>query len=160
MSACRGPAPPRPTEDLRPTIVSEVVSNNWRLPLTLQDGSVFPPGGESVRRVKNWPGDVVSEPDEIREGSLILAGQNPDGSWWYQISGSGANQDGCWPIYGGSFNEGDSIWFSSGLRVAKAPDFEIRDAWDVADPFPGHGGDLVCVDDQGLARYFDLARGA
>lgn len=161
-SACsRGPEPPRPTEDLRPTIVGIVVSTTWVLPATLDDGSVFPPDSATVRRVENWPGGEVHEPDEIREGSLLLAGQDPDGSWWYEIAEGTANPEGCWPIFGGSFDEGTTIWFSSGLRVPKAPDFEIRvpPGSDPARAFPGHTDDLVCVDEQGLGRYFELFEG-
>jgi hypothetical protein len=62
---------------------------------------------------------------------------------------------GLW--YGGSFDTGDSIRFSSGLRVAKAPGFSIRPA-DTrgVQPFPGHADDSACVDSTGKARYFQL----
>ncbi len=153
----RGPAAPTPSEDLRPTTVGVVVSTTWALPVTLDDGRVFPPGSSSVRRIKNWPAGDVREPDEIRDGSLLLAGRDADG-WWFEIAGGfGPDPDDCWPIYGGSFDEGATIRFSSGLRVPKAAGFEIRDSgYHDVQAFPAHQDDYVCVDKLGRAVFFQL----
>jgi hypothetical protein len=134
--------------------VIAIVNTSEPWPLTLVDGGVFPSSGGAARRVKNWPTDSVTEEDQIGFGSLLLAGRDADGGWWYAI-GDGQSTD-CWPIYGGSFDEGDSIWFSSGLRVPKAPDFAIHSFGDPAEAFPGHADDFVCVDAQGVARYIEL----
>lgn len=113
-----------------------------------------PPAGATVRRITNWPG--TNEPDESASNLLFLAGPVGDGSWWYELAGySGPNEDGCWAIWGGSFDEGDSVRLSSGLRLPKAPTFEIRhQGHPDVDWFPGHQDDQICVDEQGRALYF------
>ena len=95
----------------------------------------------------------------MSRGSLVLAGRDRGGSWWCELVANGRNPDGCWEINGGSFDEGTTIWFSSGLRVPKAAGFKLVDSFDVPDPFPGQQADTICVGDDGTARYFRLARG-
>jgi hypothetical protein len=157
-SCSRGPAPPAPTEDLTATVVGVIDAATTAPPFVLRGRARFaPPPGASVERVKNWPGTATSEPDEPTSGLLLLGGQRTDGSWWYELAGfgDGPNQDGCWLIYGGSFDVGDAVVLSSGLRLPKAPSFEIRaEGHDDVDWFPGHQDDAICVDEQGRAVYF------
>lgn len=158
-SACRGPEPPRPTEDLRPSVVGVIASEDVAEPFLLEGGASFdPPDGAAVRPLQNWPGSSVLEPDEFVKGLLLLGGQGEDGGWWYEIAGvGGANEDGCWPIYGGAFDEGDSVHFTSGLRVPKLPTFVIRtNGPDDDRGFPAHQDDSVCLDARGNAVYLDL----
>lgn len=159
LSACsRGPTPPSPTEDLTPTIVGVIDATVSALPVTLRGGETFaPPAGARVDRLDNWPADDVGEAEGLIADVLLLGGERPDGSWWYELAGfAGPNEDGCWSIYGGSFDEGDSVRFSSGLRLPKADGFEIRTyGHDDAQWFPGHQDDSICVDDEGRAVYFD-----
>jgi hypothetical protein len=95
----------------------------------------------------------------MTRGSVVLAGRDRGGSWWCELVATGPNPDGCWEINGGSFGQGTTIWFSSGLRVPKAAGFKLVDSFDVPDPFPGQQADTICVGDDGTARYFRLARG-
>ena len=158
VSCSRGPAPPSPGEDLRPTVVGKiVVARSNTPPFDLEDGSRFsPPVAAEIRRIKNWPVDSVREDGDVSLNSLLLGGSDSNG-WWYEVVTDGPNVDGCWSLYGGSFDTGDSIRFSSGLRVAKAPGFSIRPAdTHGVQPFPGHADDSVCVDSTGKARYFQL----
>ena len=157
LAACsRGPAPPPPTEDLTATVVGVINDAAPGLPVDLQGGTQFSPQpGVAVERIKNWPGG--DEPEGLAEGLLLLGGQRPDGSWWYELAGfgEGPNDDGCWSIYGGSFDEGETVRLSSGLRLPKAPSFEILDeGHDDVDWFPGHQDDSICVDEHGRAVYF------
>lgn len=111
-------------------MVGVVTSATGTLPVTFRGGGgLAPPPGATVERIKNWPGSEAAEPEGPSSGLLLLGGQRADGSWWYELAGygDGPNQDGCWLIYGGSFDEGDSVRLSSGLRLPKAPGFEIRD---------------------------------
>jgi hypothetical protein len=153
----RGLEPPHPTEDFRASIVG-VVAQSSPPSITLASGVVFPPTGVAASRLKNWPASPASEEDVARPGSLLLGGQRVDGTWWYELAGfGGPNSDGCWSVYGGSFDEGDSVWFSSGLRVPKAATFEVRPIGQKSvQPFPGHAADSVCLDTSGRALYFDL----
>jgi hypothetical protein len=127
-------------------------------PVDLRGGTQFaPPAGAAVARIKNWPADDLSEPDGLTTGLLLLGGERPDGSWWYELAGfgDGPNADGCWLIYGGSFDEGETVRLSSGLRLTKAPGFDIRpDGYDDVEWFPGHTYDAICVDELGRAAYF------
>lgn len=136
-------------------MIGPVSSINIRLPMILLNDVRFePPAGAAVRRITNWP--ATNEPDENASNLLLLAGASSDGSWGYELAGySGPNEDGCWGIYGGSFDDGDSVRLSSGLRLPKAPTFSIHDGGhsDV-EWFPGHEGDQICVDEQGRAMYF------
>jgi hypothetical protein len=159
VGCSRGPSPPQPTETLRPTTVGVVIATaSGAPPFGLRGGGRFEvPPGAMVRRLTNWPADPADEPDELGPGMLLLGGQAADGSWWYEVAGFGPTGDGCWPIYGGSFDRGDSVQFSSGLEVPKAPTFEIRShGHSSVGAFPGHQDDSVCIDDQGRATYFDL----
>jgi hypothetical protein len=158
----RGPEPPLPTEDLEATIVGVIASDRGGVPFDLANGSVFdPPIGATVRRLRNWPARSSTEPEEVISGSLLLGGEAGDGSWWYEIAGSaGPNEDGCWSIYVGSFDQGDFVQFSSGLRVPKDLAFEIRRTGDDNSAvFPGHQADSVCIDEAGRAQYFELFAG-
>jgi hypothetical protein len=156
----RGPTPPSPTEDLVPTQVGVIASTNEMLPVRFSGGGEFaPPPGATVERVRNWPATdsspAATDPDRLSAGTLLLGGQRPDGSWWYQLADFVSN-DGCRRIYGGSFDDGDSVRLSSGLRLPKAPGFEIRAHGRSTDVFPGHQDDVICIDDQGRAVYFEL----
>ena len=155
LACTRGDAPPRPNEDLKASIVGVVASAD---PLTLTSGSSFPPSGGHADRITNWPNDPAFEEPDARPETLLLGGQRANSSWWYELVGTGGpNPDGCWPLYGGSFDQGDSIQFSSGLRVPKASTFEIRLHGQAGlQPFPGHRNDFVCLDETGAALYFDL----
>lgn len=159
LSACsRGPTPPSPTEDLTPTTVGVIETSTSALPVTLRGGGTFaPPVGSRVDRLDNWPTNDVSEAEGLIADVLLLGGRRADGSWWYELAGfTGANEDGCWSIYGGSFDEGDSVRLSSGLRLPKAAGFEIRaHSHDDVQWFPGHQDDGICVDESGRAVYFD-----
>jgi hypothetical protein len=45
---------------------------------------------------------------------------------------------------------------SSGLRLEKAPGFDVRDrGYRDVQWFPGHQDDGICVDSKGRAVYFD-----
>src|SRR5690348_15487481 len=90
-SGCsRGPAPPRPTEDLIPTVVGAITGYPGpdlaqAPPFELEGDGQFGPGpGAVVRRLKNWPPD--REPADIYPGALLLGGKSRDGSWWYEIA--------------------------------------------------------------------------
>jgi hypothetical protein len=158
VAACsRGPEPPAPTEDLVPTVVGVVQDPVVAPPVSLRGGSTFaPPADAEVERVKNWPARETDEAEGILPNLLLLGGQRPDGSWWYQLAGFRGMSDGCWTVVGGSFDEGDAVQLSSGLVLPKAPDFEIRThGQDDVQWFPGHQDDSICVDDQGRAVYFD-----
>jgi hypothetical protein len=67
----------------------------------------------------------------MTRGSVVLAGRDRGGSWWYELVANGPNPDGCWDINSGSFDQGTTIWFSSGLRVPKAAGFKLVDSFDV-----------------------------
>jgi hypothetical protein len=127
-------------------------------PISLESGGEFPPTPGSVERLKNWPANPAFEEVDVWPDTLLLGGQTEDGSWWYQLAGAGGpTTDGCWPIYGGSFDEGETIRFSSGLRVPKAGSFEIRPTdQQLKQVFPGHASDFVCIDRMGSAVYFEL----
>jgi len=166
LAGCsRGPSPPAPTEDLTPTVIGVIGEQAGTLPVSLVGGSTFPPSSSaSVVRIRNWPNlDAPQDPSEdlvrLDPGVLLLAGQRADGSWWYELAGEGGSVDeGCWTIRGGSFDEGDSVRLSSGLRLPKAPGFRIETHGHDSDNvqwFPGHGGDGICIDEQGRAVYFD-----
>ncbi len=162
LACSRGPNPPAPAEDLTPTIVG-VITGSSGLPVGLRGGKTFdPPPGSVVGRIKNWPAGDIYEPDGLPIGGLLLGGERADGSWWYELAGFyGPTNDGCWSIFGGSFDEGDSVRLSSGLRLPKAPEFAIRThGHDDVDWFPGHQDDSICVDEQGRAVYFDAFIGA
>jgi hypothetical protein len=164
LAACsRGPAPPAPTEDLTPTFIGVIAKQVATPPVLLRGDRTFPPSpGASVERIRNWPDlDAPADPfadfPRLDPEVLLLAGQRSDGVWWYELA-DGANQDGCHMIYGGSFDEGDTVRLSSGLRLPKAPGFNVRGGGrvlDDVDSFPGHGGDGICVDEQGRAIYFN-----
>jgi hypothetical protein len=108
-------------------------------------------------RLRNWPAHPATEAEGLLPGVLLLGGERPDGTWWYELAGfRGPEGDGCWPIFGGSFDEGGTVRLSSGLRLPKAPDFVIRTyGHDDVEWFPGHQDDSICVDEQGRAVYFD-----
>jgi hypothetical protein len=128
------------------------------LPVTLRGGEMFePPASSKVDRLDNWPVGDVGDAEGLIANVLLLGGRRADGSWWYELAGfPGPNQDGCWSIYGGSFDEGESVRLSSGLRLPKAAGFEIRThGHDDVQWFPGHQDDSICVDDEGRAVYFD-----
>jgi hypothetical protein len=152
----RGRTPPRPTQDLSPSVVG--VLSAAGPPFELDTGQAFPPDGSEPRRIKNWPANPAFEEQDPRPGTLLLGGQASNGSWWYELVGfGGPTSDECWPLFGGSFDDGDTIWFSSGLRVLKAPDFKIRRyGQDDVEAFPGHSDDSVCIDREGRALHFDL----
>jgi hypothetical protein len=155
----RGPNPPAPTENLTPTVVG-VIGDITRadLPVQLTNNTTFaPPAGAVVQRIKNWPANPANEVDGFQPDVLLLGGSRPDGSWWYEIAGfPGPNEQGCWRIAGGSFDEGDSVRLSSGLRLPKAPGFRIQpQGYDSVQWFPGHEADGICVDALGRALYFD-----
>jgi hypothetical protein len=164
LAACsRGPTPPSPTEDLVPTQVGVIASTDETMPVRFSAGGEFaPPPGATVDRIWNWPSTEsthwATNPDRLSAGTLLLGGQRPDGSWWYQLADFASN-DGCHRIAGGSFDEGDSVRLSSGLRLPKAPGFEIRDHGSGVQAFPGHQADVICIDEQGRAVFFDLAIG-
>jgi hypothetical protein len=157
VGCSRGMPPPKPTEDLHATVVG-VVGPGGGPPFNLESDGMFPPEAGTARRITNWPADPAFEEQEARVGTLVLGGQQADGTWWYELVGSGGpTQGGCWPLYGGSFDEGDTIRFSSGLRVPKAPNFEIRPSGTgTAEAFPGHRTDSVCLDRTGQAVSFEL----
>lgn len=160
LGACsRGPAPPSPTQDLTATVVGVIERTADGFPAQLRGGTQFAPApGASVERIKNWPGADTAELPGLTSGLLLLGGERADGSWWYELAGfgDGPNEDGCWLIYGGSFDDGQTVRLSSGLRLPKAPSFEILDeGHDDVEWFPGHQDDAICVDEQGRAAYFD-----
>ena len=164
----RGPSPPAPTEDLTPTVIGVIAEQTATLPVRLVGDKTFPPSSSaSVVRIRNWPDlDAPKDPfaDLVRldPGVLLLAGQRADESWWYVLADT-PNQDGCHSIRGVSFDEGDSVRLSSGLRLPKAPGFRIETHGHDSDSihwFPGHGDDSICVDEQGRAVYFDAFIGA
>ena len=162
MACSRGPSPPEPREDLTPSIVGvidQVVSANE---VTFVNGGTFaPPPEAEVERLKNWPGSEAAEPPLTSSGNLLLGGVREDGSWWYQLAGyAGPNEEGCWPVYGGSFDRGASIQFSSGLIAPKAGAFEVRANGHSGDWFPGHQDDNVCLNSDGQAVYFQLFIGS
>lgn len=166
ISGCsRGPNPPAPTEDLTPTVVGvigAITSTDLPVPLT-NNTSFAPPAGAVVQRIKNWPANPANEVDGFQPDALLLGGSRPDGTWWYEIAGFGASEEGCWRIAGGSFDEGDSVRLSSGLRLPKAPEFRIETHGHDRDNvqwFPGHQDDGICVDAKGRAVYFDAFIGA
>jgi hypothetical protein len=158
LAACsRGPAPPSPVAELTAEIVAVVADGADHPPIVLADGSEFPPGAAEAERIWNWPAERGSDEGAIREGSLLLGGQRDGDRWWYQIAGVGGPTDGaCWLVVGGSWDRGDSVWFSSGLLVPKAPGFEVRlHGHEGIDAFPGHQDDAVCLSADGRAIYFD-----
>lgn len=160
IAACsRGPNPPVPTEDLTATIIGVVQETRKDVPVELDDGTTFPPDLDApVRRVRNWPAWSEFEREDIEEGALLLAGPDADGGWWYElVDFFGPSEEGCWFLHGGSFDEGETIRFSSGLRVPKASAFEIRQHGHMdVQAFPGHQDDRICINRAGEAVYFDL----
>ena len=161
IAACsRGPTPPSPTEDLVPTHVGVIASTDETMPVRFSGGGEFaPPPGATVDRIRNWPSTDsnpgANDPDRLMAGTLLLGGQRSDGSWWYELADF-AGDDGCHRILGGSFDDGESVRLSSGLRLPKAPGFEIRAHGRSTQVFPGHQDDIICVDDQGRAVFFEL----
>lgn len=108
----------------------------------------------------NWPADPAFEGAPIPD-TLLLGGGSSNGGWWYELAGSGGpNADGCWPLFGGAFDDGETVWFSSGLRVPKAPGFNVRPSdRNIEDPFPAHRDDFVCIDSKGRATYLEVLVG-
>ncbi len=161
VSGCsRGPNPPSPTEDLTPTVVGVIAADaTANLPVPLTNNTMFaPPASAVVQRIKNWPGGPANEVEGFEPDTLLLGGSRPDGSWWYELAGFGVGDEHCWRIAGGSFDEGGSVWLSSGLRLPKAPGFRIETHGHDGDNvqwFPGHQDDGICVDAQGRAVYFE-----
>lgn len=159
-TACsRGPGPPEPTRDLMPTVIG-TVTRVESAAIVLDNGFVLPMSPPTTR-ITNWPSDPAVEESEARAGTLVLAGKGSDERWWYELAGSGGpNPDGCWPLFGGSFDRGDTIQFSSGLRVKKAIGFELRlNGHDNVRAFPGRRDDFVCLGHDGTAEYFNLSVG-
>lgn len=141
-----------------PTIIGMIATDATRPPITLEGGRQFPPQpGVSAQRLDNW-GDTYT-PESPYAGFLLLGGQRADGSWWYQVAGyegpESPAEDGCWPIGGGSFDEGTSVRLSDGLRLPKAPGFYIHSWVDLSasEAFPGREDDYICVDLEGRATY-------
>ena len=158
----RGPNPPSPTEDLTPSVIGVVAARAGSAPpVALTNGATFsPPSGAVAERIKNWPAGDADEVEGIIPGVLLLGGSRPEGSWWYELIGvgGGPNEEGCWSVQGGSFDEGGSVRLSSGLRLPKAPGFRIETHGHDGDNvqwFPGHQDDSICVDAQGRAVLFD-----
>ena len=93
------------------------------MPVKLRGGLTFaPPPAARVERIYNWPGDSsdkdeLYEPEGLEEGLLLLGGQRPDGSWWYELAYHAEDGPCFATIRGGSFDGGDSVRFSSGLRL-------------------------------------------
>jgi hypothetical protein len=145
----RGPEPPAPREELIPSVVGVIKEAASAPPVALR---------ARVNWVKNWPGEA-DEAEGLYSETLLLGGQRPDASWSYELAGWN-DADGCWFIFGGSFDRGDTVQFSSGLTVPKAPGFEIRG--DITgeridrEGFPGHEGDLICLDETERAVFFLL----
>ena len=163
MSACynRGPDPPRPAEILTPTKIA-IITNSEGPPFNLDDGSVFPSSSASApRQLYNWP-EKPPSPDDgfpVFDGDLLFAGTDANGETWFEVAGQPLD-DPCWYIGGGSFDDGDAVLFSSGLRVSKAPGFTVRGVDTSKDPgLPGHEYDQVCLDRTGAALYFEVAHG-
>ena len=106
----------------------------------------------------NWPNDPTFEAEPAPD-TLLIGGGSAEAGWWYQLVGSGGpNTDACWPLFGGAFDEGNSVWFSSGLRLPKAATFETRPS-DRENAFPAHRDDFVCVDAEGRAAYLEVLVG-
>jgi len=122
-----------------------------------------PTAGARVERIYNWPGDAsdkdgLYEPVGLQNGLLLLGGERPDGSWWYELAYHWDEGPCFATIRGGSFDGGDSVRFSSGLRVPKAPGFNVRSQDRPLDSdmgFPGHQEDSICLDEQGRAASFE-----
>ena len=157
----RGAYPPRPTEDLTPTVVGIVAETTEVTPVALTNGQSFAPPPDAVIDVlDNWPGDDRVHEEGFFAGTLLLGGKRQDGSWWYEPALDEDPADPpCWAISGGAFDEGDSIRLSSGVRLQKSPDFDVRT--DLGGPpptdaFPGRPYDAVCINDQGEVAYFTV----
>jgi hypothetical protein len=152
-----------PTEDLSPSVVGVIDEFAAALPVKLDGGLIFaPPPGARVERIYNWPADSsddgLYEPMGLDEEQLLLGGQRPDGSWWYELAGHSSDGACYATIQGGSFDAGDSVRFSSGLRLPKAPGFNVQGEGRVLGDdagFPGHNGDNICIDKQGRAVWFE-----
>lgn len=164
IGCSRGPVPPSPAVVVHPVVVGVV---DWTedgdpisFPIPLDGGIEFGRSdGTAPTRLINWPD---TEPDEANliDGHLLLGGDDSTIGEWFQLSGPGPNADGCWMVWGGAFDEGNAVRFASGVEVPKSDDFEIRTYGHDVDPFPARGSDGICVDREGLARYFSLSVGS
>jgi hypothetical protein len=161
----RGDPPPSPTSAFEPAVVSLITSVEQEAigrRVLLADGTTLNlnPDDPSSPRLTNGTGQVIP-------GDLVLAGPGSPPSWWAALStrhsvhpsgapGSAQVPDGrCWYIRGGAYDEGTVIHFSSGLRLPKAPGFEVSMDW-IPDPFPARGSDSFCVDQQGIVTSLDF----
>ena len=165
----RGQSGPVPTEDLRPSVIGVIEHPAASLPVALRGGATFaPPSGAVVTRLHNWPSstadeaDGLYEPVGLEEGVLLFGGRRADASWWYQLAYPGFGGDCAYVIHGGSFDDGDGVHFSSGVRLPKAPGFNVRgqgsgpiQTFTDDMGFPGHMDDSICLDEQGRATWFD-----
>jgi hypothetical protein len=150
----RGRQPPRPTRSLEPTTVGIVARvDNERAPsvVVLASGLEIP--------VSNLGGSAaLSRRGNIDPGVLWLSDSPLEPTWhaWALPNGTiwpGQRQldPGCFELTGGAYDEGAFVHFSSGLRLAKTPDFRIFQT-DVEDPWPAREGDVFCVTRDGTVQ--------
>jgi hypothetical protein len=158
----RGAPPPLPSRDLSPKVIGVIAE----VAAGTADGVVVLVSGQ---RLTLAPQLHVAGATQPARGSLILAGPGDPTAWWTSLQSSTyprrtaasgqafgrspGTADRCWDIYGGAFDEGASIHFSSGLRLPKASDFRIVEDY-LPDPFPARAGDAFCVDATGAVAIF------
>lgn len=152
--ACGGRPPVRPNEELMTTIAGIAAEGRSAPAFAFRDGTAFaPPDGAIVRQL--WPYDFGVRPG-VTKGDLVLGGQAPDGSWWYQAVAPDLSLR-CWLVYNGAFDEGATVLLTSGALVPKAPDFRISYGDSVATPGPDSfvttADAKVCLSATGSAIY-------
>ena len=160
----RGSPPPSPTTSFEPTVVSLIatVDGNWT-----EHRVVLENGTKLTLRSDSSSTQLSNGRGPVGPGDLVLAGAGNPPAWWAALesrrrirpsgaSGSADLPDGlCWTIYGGAFDERDSIQFSTGLRLRKAAEFHVQMTW-IKDPFPARDGDSFCVNRAGAVTSLEF----
>jgi hypothetical protein len=163
--------PARPAEALRPEIIGLIVDfafwNGHDGRYTLDTGDVVELNAQEQQQLPSTPrvsrtriafhmSPAAGAPDP--PSTLLLVGHRADGLTWYAAANERQGDAVCpFEIAGEAvFDEGDRLWFGSGLVLPKADGFEVLPEWAVKDPYMGEpfplgGADQICIDRSGSA---------